>query len=39
MVQGSVVRVNPGNKRTALILVAVALAFFVSIMLKYSLFK
>jgi hypothetical protein len=32
-------RENPGNKRTALILAAVALAFFFAIMLKYWLAK
>jgi hypothetical protein len=32
-------RENPGNTRTALILAAVALAFFVAIMLKYWLAK
>ena len=30
---------NPGNKRTALALAAVALAFFLAIMLKYWLAK
>jgi hypothetical protein len=32
-------RMSPSNKRTALILAAVALAFFVAIVLKYSWFK
>ena len=32
-------RTNPSNKRTALILAAVALAFFVAIVLRYSWFK
>jgi hypothetical protein len=32
-------RANPSNRRTALILAAVALAFFAAIMLKYWLSK
>jgi hypothetical protein len=32
-------RQNPSNKRTALVLAAVALAFFVAIVLKYWLSK
>ena len=32
-------RENPSNKRTALVLAAVALAFFVAIVLKYWLSK
>ena len=35
----SMQRENPGNKRTGLILAAVALAFFVAIVLKYWLAK
>jgi hypothetical protein len=32
-------RENPGNKRTVLVLAAVALAFFLAIVLKYWLSK
>ena len=35
----SIVAGKPGNARTALILAALALAFFVGIMLKYWLLK
>ena len=39
MAGDSMSRGNPNNTRTALILAAVALAFFVAIMLKYWLAK
>ena len=35
----SMSRENPGNKRTALVLAAVALAFFLAIVLTYWLSK
>ncbi len=39
MAHASIGRANPSNKRTALVLAAVALAFLAAIVLKYSLFK
>jgi len=37
MLGNNMSRENPNNKRTALVLAAVALAFFVAIVLKYWL--
>lgn len=39
MSANSMSRGNPGNKRTALVLAAVALAFFLAIVLRYWLSK